>query len=293
MGEKQMKITNKLGLPQAFVSMAESDYEYKDKQYSVTSLQKGVRQTILERRYHNEIEQDVSDMIWLLFGTAVHNILDHQEEGEYEFKEEYLKISIGDYKLSGRFDLYNAETKIVTDYKTCSVWKIIYQDFEDWRQQLLMYAYMLKSIGIPTTKGEVIAIMKDHSKSKAKYDASYPELPVFKITFNFSEKDYKEIEIFLKEKFAEIEKAEKLSDEELPICTPEERFNSGNKYAVMKKGRKSALRVLDTEEEAKEWMEKNQKGEYIETRLGEDKKCNDYCRVNEFCSHYQKTRQAV
>lgn len=74
-----MKITNKYGLPQAFVTMAESDYQYRDKRYSVSSLLKGTREIILERRHHDKIEQDVSDMIWLLFGTTVHSILEQHE----------------------------------------------------------------------------------------------------------------------------------------------------------------------------------------------------------------------
>ena len=269
--------------------MAESDYEYKDKQYSVTSLLRGTRETILLRRYHDDIVQDVSDMIWLLFGTAIHNILDHQEEDEHEFKEEYLKIKIGDYILSGRFDLYNAKTKTITDYKTCSVWKIIFGDFEDWRQQLLIYAYMLKSIGFEVKNGEVIALMKDHSKAKAKYDKDYPKLPVRRIKFRFSDSDFKEIKKWLYEKFDEIAAAEKLADHELPVCTPEERFNSGDKFAVMKKGRKRALRVLDSMKEAEAWKQLNG-GDFIETRLGENKKCEDYCRVCEFCSFYQQIK---
>ncbi len=281
-----MRITNKLGLPRAFVKMAESDYQYKDKQYSVTSLLKGVRETILERRHHNEIEQDISDMIWLLFGTAVHSILDHQEEGEHEFKEEYLKVKIGDYTLSGRFDLYNAKTKTVTDYKTCSTWKIIFGDYEDWRRQLLIYAYMLRSIGFPVERGEVIAIMKDHSKAQSKRKAGYPELPVTKITFDYTEQDLREMKTWLHEKFAEIARAEKMPDSELPVCSLEERFNDGDKYAVMKNGRKRAMRVLDSMEEAEGWKKSNG-GDFIEVRHGEDKKCADYCRVNQFCNYYQ------
>lgn len=283
-----MKITNNLGLPQVFVKMAESDYQYKDKQYSVTSLLKGVRQTILERRHYENIEQDVSDMIWLLFGTAVHNVLASQEEGEHEFKEEHLKVPIGDYTLSGSFDLYNAKTKTITDYKTCSVWKIIYGDFEDWRKQLLIYAYMLRRIGFETDTGEVIALMKDHSKAQAKRKVDYPELTVKRIRFTFTEKDFVEIEGWLTQRFAEIAAAEKLPDSELPLCTPEERFNDGDKFAVMKKGRKRAMRVLDSEEEAEKWKEKNG-GDFIEVRPGEDKKCGDYCSVNMFCSHYRTT----
>ena len=282
-----MIITNKLGLPKPLVDMAQSDYKYAPNEYRVTSLLKGIRETILERRHHSEIEQDVSDMIWLLFGRAVHSVLENHQEGDQEIKEARLKIPIGDYTLSGQFDLYNAETKTITDYKTCSIWKVIYGEYEDWRRQLLIYAYMLQSIGFPVEKAEIIALMKDHSKSQAKIKADYPKQPVRKITFTFTEKDFAEIESWLHQRFEQISKAEKLPDDEIPLCTPEERFNSGDKFAVMKKGRKTALRVLDSREDAENWMATNG-GDYIEVRKGEDKKCQDYCSACEFCNHYKE-----
>ena len=42
-----MIITNKHNLPQAFVKMASEDYTFRDKEYRVTSLLKGLRETIL------------------------------------------------------------------------------------------------------------------------------------------------------------------------------------------------------------------------------------------------------
>ncbi len=282
-----MIITNKQNLPQAFVDMAQRDYEVAPGEYRVTSLLKGTREVMLERRHYDKIEQDVSDMIWLLFGTAVHSVLERYEEEGHELKEERLKIPFGNYTLSGQFDLYNSKTKTITDYKTCSIWKAIYADYEDWRKQLLIYAYMLNSIGFPVEKGEVVAIMKDHSKAQAGRKADYPEYPVKRLTFTFTEEDYSGIEAWLKKKFAEIAKAEKLPDDKLPVCTPEERWNSGDKFAVMKKNRKRAMRVLDSMEEAEEWK-KNNGGDYIEVRPGEDKKCADYCSVNKFCSYYQQ-----
>jgi len=285
--KNKLKITNKTGLPQSFVSMAQEEYELPVNEYRVTSLLKGIRETVLEKRHSTEIEQDVSDMIWLLFGTAVHSVLEHQDEGKDEFKETRLKLPIGDRVLSGQFDLYNAATKTITDYKTCSVWKVVFGDYTDWKRQMLIYAYMLRDAGFEVQQGEIIAMMKDHSKRDAKVKQDYPQLPVRKITFHFTEQDFSDIEQFLKDKFVEIAKVEELPDSELPVCTLEERFNSGNKYAVMKKSRKTALRVLDSAEAADEWKEQNG-GDYIELRPGEDKKCKDYCSACEFCSYYKE-----
>lgn len=287
-----MKITNALNLPAPFVSLAEGDeYPIAPNEYRVTSLLKGVREAILERRHGGEITRDVSDMVWLLFGTAVHGVLEQHQETGTQFKEERIKVPFEEYVLSGKFDLYDAETKIVTDYKTASVWKIIFGDFSDWRRQTLIYCYMLRRIGFDAQGGEIVAFLKDHSKRDAKVKSGYPKFPVQTVKFRFTDADFAECEDWIRARFAEIRAAEKLDDADLPVCTPDERFNSGDKYAVMKKGRKTALRVLDSQEAAEQWKADNG-GDYIETRQGEDKKCTDYCSACEFCNYYQERRAA-
>lgn len=285
-----MKITNYFNLPETLVEAVSKEYQYKPKQYSVTTILKGTCQTMLERRYNEVIEQDVSEMIWLIFGTAVHSILENANETDTQLKENKIIIDVGEYKLSGIFDLYDEATKTVVDYKTASCWKVIYNDWEDYRKQLLIYAYMLRKIGFECDNGEIVALLKDHSKTKAKLDSTYPQYPVHKVTFNFNDNDFEEIEKLIEEKFKDIAIAEKLSDEELTPCTPEERWYSGDKFAVMKHGRKTALRVVDTEEEAKQYME--YKGlddkHYIECRTGVNKKCEEYCTVAEYCPFYKK-----
>lgn len=283
-----MKITNKLNLPQPFVDAVTKEYQYKDKQYSVTSILKDVREILLTRRHNNEIEQDVADMIWLIFGTAVHKVLEDSQEEETEFKEEHFVEEVENgYKLSGQADLYNAKEKMVTDYKTCSVWKITYDDWDDYKKQLLMYGWAFRKMGFPVEKGQIVAVVKDHSKTKAKVDSNYPQYPVYKKVFKFTDKDFEEIEMFIKEKFKEISKYEDVSDDELPLCSEESRWNDGDKYAVKKKGNKRALRVYDTLEDAETHLKQDENLE-LEIRKGEDKKCLEYCSCCEFCNYWKE-----
>lgn len=283
-----MVITNNLNLPRAFVEMAQKDYEIKPDEYRATSLLKPVREILLERRHKDEITQDVSDMIWMLFGTAVHSVLEQQVEGDHEIKEARIKIPFAGKILSGKPDLYDGQRETLVDYKTTSVWKVVHREFDDWRKQLLIYSYMLRSIGFPVSRGEIIAMLKDHSKTKAKTDADYPPLPVSRIIFKFKEQDFADIEQFLTEKFEAIKEAESLPDDELPLCPPADRYNSGDAYAVKRNGRKTALRVLDSQEVAEEYIVQNGgKDLYVEHRPGVDKKCMEYCSCREFCSYYR------
>ena len=290
-----MKITNKLGLPSPFVEAVSRDYQYKDKQYSVTALLKGVREAILQRRHNDEIEQDCSEMAWAIFGTAVHSILENAQEMADELKETKLitKLPNG-YKLSGVFDLYKESIATVIDYKTATVWKVIYNDWEDYRKQLLIYCWQLRQIGFEANSGEIVAFLKDHSKSKAKYDSSYPQQPIYIKHFDFTENDFKEIEAFIIDRFEIIEACENLTDDELPICTPTERWHKDDTYAVKKEGRKTAIKVCNSSEEAYAYIGDNNldSKHYVEERLGADTKCEEYCSCCEYCSHWRRNHDS-
>ena len=293
------KITNKLNLPKQLVDLISSDYQPKKHQYSCTTILKPTRQVILERRHNDEIEQDVSEMVWCIFGILAHSVIENSQEDVGQFKEEKLRVDLGKYckelegyYLSGRSDMIDLLDKCITDWKTASCWKVIYKDFEDWRKEMLIYAWAVKDMGFEIDKAQAIAFLKDHNKTKAKVDSSYPQLPVWVEKFKFTDKDFKDIEEFIKNRFLELKKYEDVPDEELPMCSMEERWNDGNKYIVIKKGNKRATKIHETLEEAQKHLdnlEKDYPGVYeIQERLGEDKKCLEYCSCCKFCHYYQE-----
>ena len=297
-----MNITNTLNLPQPFVDAASSDHRYADKRYSVTAVLKGTREAILQRRHDAEITSDVADMVWAIFGTAVHSILESGEESNTQIKENKLVMDLPNgYQLSGIFDLYDDATGTVTDYKTASVWKVKFGcwddwkpkdgEFDDWRKQTLLYCWMLRQIGFDAKRGEIVALLKDHSKTKAKIH-EHPPLPVWQIGWDFAEEDFVWAEEFIAGKFAEIERCESLSDGELPLCTQQERWGDNDKWAVKKKNVKRAARVFDDRNAAfalrDELQESTGKEHFVELRKGTDRKCVDYCSACEFCTYWQE-----
>ena len=280
-----MKVLNSMGLPQAFVDAVSVERHNEKGCYSATTILHGACETILQERHYDEIEVDASDSIWAVFGSAVHSIFEKQNTGTE--KEAFYSFPVSHSKVTGRVDSYDPQTKILHDFKSCSSWKIIYQDFDDWYKQGMIYAWLMKKNGVEVKRCEFIALMKDHSKSKAKVDPNYPQLPTYIYRFDVTETGLAEIEKFIFDKVAELEKAELLADEELPPCTKEERWATEDKWAIMKAGRKTALKVCSSEEEAKSLME-TMGGTDIEYRQGESKKCSDYCTVCQFCPFYKK-----
>ena len=294
-----MKITNKLNLPKQLVELVDNNYKPTEHQYSCTTILKPTRQIILERRYTNEIEQDVSDMCWMIFGIAVHSVIENATEDDGQFKEEKLKVDLGKYwqelegyYLSGRSDMIDLIKKQITDWKTCSAWKIIFKDFEDWKNEMLIYAWAVKDMGFDIDKAEAIAFIKDHNKTKAKVDASYPQLPIWIEKFKFDEREFETIKEFIYNKFIELKNNENTPDDELPMCTAEERWQDPTKYAVKKIKNKTATKLHDTLEEAENHL-KNLEKDYPNTyeivvREGTDKRCIDYCSCCKFCTYWQE-----
>lgn len=287
-----MRITNKLALPQPFVDAATEEHTYTPKQYSVTSLLNGIRQNILMRRHDDEIEKDVSEMLWLIFGKAVHKILEEAKETNDQLKENKVVIEMPNgYKLSGIFDLYDDSTGTVTDYKTATVWKAIFGEYDDYRSQLLGYCWQLQQIGFDAHRGEIVMMLKDHSKPKAMREKDYPQIPVKPLPWEFTEGEIDDWGMWAQHRFEEIEAAEQLPDDQLPLCTPEERWHKPDKWAVKKKGNKKAQKLFDNKEDAVAYMELQERGSKyqfeVESRPGTDAKCLGYCDACEFCDHYK------
>ena len=283
-----MKVTNRQNLPMALVNAVSVDRHNKKGEYSATTLLKGACEQVLTSRHFDEIEVDASDSIWAVFGSAVHSIFENQKDET--FKEERFEVPVSNSKVTGRVDSYDLKNEILVDWKTASIWKVTYQDFDDWKKQGLIYSWLMKQNGLTVKKCRFIALLKDHSKSKARIDASYPQSPVYIYEFDVTEKDLAEIETFIKEKVKQFEVAETLVDEKLTPCTKEERWATDDKWAIMKAGRKTALKVCDSEEEAKSLMDQ-MGGSSIEFRPGVSKKCLDYCSCKEFCPFYKSMKK--
>lgn len=283
-----MKLLNSMNLPQAFCNAVNLERHNEKGCFSATTLLKGTTSTILTDRHFDEIEVDVADCVWQIWGTAVHKIF--EDSGIDGLKEERFEVPVSHSKVTGRVDLFDEANGILYDWKTASTFKITFNDFSDWKKQGLIYAWLMKQNGIEVKKCRFIALLKDHSKSKAKTDTGYPQMPVYNYEFEVTETDLAEIENFITTRIADLEKAELIPDEELPPCSEEERWHQKGKVAVMKEGRKTAIKLFDTKEEAEQNM-KALGGTYLEERKGCDRRCSEYCNCNTFCPYYKKTME--
>jgi hypothetical protein len=176
---------------------------------------------------------------------------------------------------------------IICDYKTASIWKVKFNDFDDWYNQGMIYAWLLAKNGFTVKKCRFIALLKDHSKSESIRDYQYPKNPVYVYEFDVTFLNLLKIEKFIKDKVREYVRCSALEDKDIPPCTPDERWDKATKYAVKKEGRKTAVRLLDDATDAETMAAELGKGHYVEKRLGESTKCLGYCLCCEHCNYYQ------
>lgn len=281
-----MKVTNVHNVPQPLVTLAEGKYYSKGRSdYSVTELMSPPRVQRLRAQMDGEIQQDVSEMLWPLLGSALHVVMERGETQGWT-SEERLFTEVDGVTISGAIDLQEQtpEGVNIVDYKFTSAWSVM-NDKIEWEQQLNVYKWLVERVKkVPVKSLRICALIRDFNRHEVR--EGYPKAPIHMVEIPVW--DAVKAEAYVRERL-EMHRNSKLAadfGETLPECSPEERWMSETTYAVKRDGRKTAIRVFKTLEEATELAGK-EKG-YVETRLGEPKRCaGNYCGVAQWCDQYQ------
>lgn len=285
-----MKITNKHNVPETLVALASRDYYSKGRaDYSVTEIISPPRIQRLRREHHENMEQDVSDMLWQLLGSALH-VVAERGVADNHITEERIIADIGDVKLSGAIDIQRVtdEGIIITDYKFTSAWALR-QDKPEWEAQQNIYAWLVEKVkGKKVIGVQICALIRDWSRREASVKADYPQAPIQVLELPLW--PLEKTEAYIKERIEAHRMSKVQADwgDELPPCSDDDRWVRETKFAVKREGRKTAIRVFDTEQEAKDLAEK-EKG-YVEVRKGEAIRCTgNFCGVAQWCNQYQQS----
>lgn len=296
-----MVITNKFGLPEPIANFARADkYTKGASDISVTTLIDSPRINILRNNYSDKIDVDVSDMVWALFGTAVHRVLESTDETDTVVVEERLYAEIAGWTLSGQLDhqeLLPDGTVQITDYKVTSAWSVILGK-EEWERQQNVYAWLVENSkegkfnGTKVSSIRICAILRDWQRKKAEFDPDYPQSPVTMVELPL----WEHREEYVADRLMIHQEAQIDFDmyDKLPLCSPEEQWAKPDTWAVKKKGQKRAMRVHYSEEDAIRHANANTalKGNCeIEHRKGELTRCASYCAVSEYCEQYKGWRK--
>ena len=296
-----MKITNKSNLPKVIERAVINDpYDSSGSNISTTRLIAPPRIRVLEMRNWDLIEDDVSNRIFSLLGQSVPHILERSKlkvdlaERRLFYKDD--KITNG-WTLSGQFDLLSRQGDL-TDFKVTSAWAALdalTNGKAEWENQLNVLDFLCRKNQKTLTRYKkevkvkslnIMAILRDWSKLKVMQSDNYPRKQVVMIPIRrWSEEEQ---ENYVQARIKLHQDAEK--SDQLPLCTAKERWRKEDSYALMLDNRKTARRVLPTREEMDKYMKENKyvegQGCRVVFRAGEDVRCQHYCSVNQFCSHF-------
>lgn len=267
--------------------------------YSVTQLIDAPRRVRLMKRFEEFLAPPPESQIASFVGTGVHAYFENclkqytVADSRYEI-ERSVTEHIADRLITGRFDILYDKTTMY-DIKTCKVWKLIFDpNKEEWTQQQNLYAYLLHRRGIDVKSLNIIAVYMDWIESQAVRDKNYPREAVENYELELWPFDY--TDAYLNERLALHKACENLSNEALPECSREERWERHEggvpiRYAVLKTRKAArATRVFDTLDEAVEYFKtagsKLNSQSCIEIRYAQPKRCMKYCAVNQFCNWY-------
>ncbi len=285
-----MKLTNKFNLPQTIVNVLKRPtYSRGRANISVTQLINSPKIVALSNKFYDQLEEDVADMVWSMFGSAVHQVLEHGKDDNHVI-EERIHVEVDGWHLSGAVDLQiknDDGTVSIRDYKTTSAWAVM-NDKIDWEWQLNVYAYLAeKAKGVTVRDLGIVAIIRDWSRREAGTKDGYPEAPIKELPIKLWSAE--EREAFVLSRIADHSAFEFAmeADEALPDCTPEQMWERPTVYAVRKVGNVRAKSLHESEEEAKATADKLGKGYEVETRPGERVRCASFCSVSQYCQQWR------
>jgi hypothetical protein len=322
-----MEITNLFNLPEPVVlALSEDDYSRGESNRSVTQLIDAPRARILRQELDHLVTKDVSELIWIALGKTIHNMFEKYAQGKY-LPEERLFAEVDGWVISGAIDIQYDEGSnhvTLTDYKCTSVWSVIYgKDDEEgaWAKQLNFYAWLAtvaKSVIVDKLK--IVVVLRDWKMREAQQNkgGNYPQAPIMEIDVPLWSESVRADYVDERVRIHQDAEFQRLTGGILPVCTDKERWKNPSQFAVRKPQNKTAKRVLDTYEQAEEYIEwigveedkaiaarevqRNQakaKGEkkkpaikknlyIIEERPSTPNRCAmGYCHIAQWCDQYQ------
>ena len=234
----------------------------------------------LRKEHRDEIVEDVSDRIWAIYGSAVHAIVEAANLSSGNIlTEKRLYHKYGEHIVTGQYDVYDMQSKILYDFKTVSSWSLIKGAKESWVNQLNVLADLMRKNDWEVKGLAIAALGRNWEERTSKTNKSYPDKAL--MMYEIPMWDELNTQVYIEKRL----QAHFFNE---PICIPEEKWQTEEKWAVMKNGRSRAVKLFDSEFEANEFLvvQKDQDKLRLEHRPGHDMRCDRYCNVNQFCKQY-------
>jgi len=284
-----MKLTNKKNYCSIFEQWLKFDeYDRDSNTITATEINRPLRSNILEKRYWDKLEIDIDELIASRYGTAIHDSFEKIKLKDC-LQEQRLRTIVNNKVITGKFDILQKEkdeTYTLVDIKSTSCWTWIYgSKKDDYVDQLSIYRFLGEKSGFKiNAKAKILYVFTDWKKADSLTNKDYPQKRLLESEITLKEVD--DVENEIKHYISLLNAYEKTADNDLPYCTADELWKTDDTFAVIKDGLKKAKRVLNSEQDAKEYINGDTTLK-IEKRLGKVKRCA-YCNVKSVCNQYKQ-----
>ena len=276
-----MKITNSHNFPAQVYDAYVKAWTSGDRPthgISVTELIAPPQQVRLLKERRDEITVDVMDIMAMVDGTRWHAFLQpHAPAGSLVEQRLWMKIEGQD--ISGQPDL--CAGGVLIDHKFTSRWGVILDSGvkPEYEAQDNLYALLLVANGYPEPQAlELHLRLHDWSATEAGRSADYPQAPI--VVQAVRAWTHEERLAYARERVLLHMAAVP------PPCTASERWESPTVYAVMKEGRKSAVKLHEAHATAAAHAAELGPKHAVATRPGVSKRCERYCMARGVCPQY-------
>lgn len=311
-------LTNQTGIPLSLaVWLARDTYKHNPNPnaISATALIQPIRSIVLSRQ-HRDLDQvgDVVSLVASQSGTAYHDAiksawLDENLSNTLEllnipesvrnrivvnptenmeltdnaivvWSEVRTEKEVNGFVVSGELD-FCAEGNL-EDHKSTSVYAWIF-DSNAWNYMMQGSIYRwLNPDKVTSNKVNINYIFTDWSASKAKQDKNYPQKRIMTKAYDLM--SIGETDKWIKGTLHSVQSMMGSPQESLPLCTPEELWQSDSVWKYYKDPTKKtrSTKNFDNSSDAQLRLQKDGNiGEVVEV-VGQVKKCA-YCKVNGIC----------
>ena len=289
-----MKITNLKNLPAPiYQAILANPYTKGTADASVTDLIDSPRLVALREAHSEELTSDASDQVWSLLGQAMHTVLERAGviDGTGQ-TENRIYVSIGGWTVSGQYDYIDKEG-LLWDWKFVGTYEYTHGIKANREQQLNLYALLADTTGVSVSGLRIGFVFRDWNQFSAIRDSAYPKSQCVEVTI--PKWDTKRANDYLLDRVKKHQSARSAvaAGTEPEECTPEERWQKPEQWAVYKNGNKKASKLFVSEEDSNRYVVAMSatypKDKYkVVHRPGESTRCLSFCPVLKWCAQGKK-----
>ncbi len=263
-----MRITNKHNLPEPIyqaVKWARDKYGEGDHgDISTTRLIAPPQIVALQKKYGDQLEEDVLDLLFALDGQVIHKMIEESTPADHK-AETRVSATVNGWKVTGQYDMIDPDQTLV-DYKRVKVWGYIYGTPE-WELQANVNRWLLHKNGVEIKKLVNWLWFKDFINSKAGTGGGTDRAGKEKVPYPPAQMIPFEIPMWPLERAEKYVQGRVMLHQAAQVML-KDKIEFPDEYL--------ANRFPCSDEER--WLNK---------RTGKYNRCKDYCSVKSQCAQYQ------